>query len=288
MVHFDPSGPVEPAPGAGPSVGGMTTTHTTGQVARAAGVSEKAVRLYAARGLLPVAQDPRTGRREFSDDALDRARAVGLLRGLALPLADVAAVLAADDRVAAFDAVWGERRERLRALTAAGERARAALAAAPLRDLPVRHRDVPERLTLDLELRAALPGLPAAIATGTGTLFDAVRRAGVDLSGHPFVAYHERATGSGTARVSVRVPVAGLVRPEAGARLSLDPAHREEVVPLDDAQARDQAYLVRVHDHLSSGASRGGRPAAGDNREVYLPSFGTGAPGPVLEVVVPV
>lgn len=266
----------------------MTTTYTTGQVARAAGVSEKAVRLYAARDLLPVARDPRTGRRAFSAAALDRARVVGLLRGVGLPLADIAAVLDADDRVAAFDDVWGGRRERLRELTAAGERARGALAVTPLRDVPVRHRDLPERLTLDLELRADLPGLPGAIAAGTATLFDTLRRAGVDLSDHPFVAYHERATGSGTARVSVRVPVAVLVRPEAGARLSLDPAHREEFVPLDDAQARDQAYLVRVHDHLSSGAARAGRPAAGDNREVYLPSFGTGAPGPVMEVAVPV
>jgi DNA-binding transcriptional MerR regulator len=266
----------------------MTSSYSTGQVAQALGVSEKAVRLYAARGLVPVTQDPRTGRRAFSAEALDRARSVGLLRAVGLPLADVARVLDAADPVAAFDDLWGGRRERLRALTAAGELARAALGATPLDGVRVAHRDLPERLTLDLELRADLRGLPGAIAAGTATLFDTLRGAGVDLAGHPFVAYHGRATGSGTARVTVRAPVAGLVRPSGATRLSVDPAHREEFVPVDDAHVRDQAFLVRLHDHLSSGASRGGRPAAGDNREIYLPTFGTGAAGPVMEVAVPV
>lgn len=266
----------------------MTSSYSTGQVARALGVSEKAVRLYAARGLVPVTQDPRTARRAFSAESLDRARSVGLLRAVGLPLADVARVLDAADPVAVFDDLWGARRERLRALTAAGERARAALAPAPLDGVRVEHRDVPERLTLDLELRTDLPGLPGVITTATAALFDALRGAGVDLSGHPFVAYHERATGAGTARVAVRAPVAGLVRPSGATRLSVDAAHREEFVPVDDAHAGDQAFLVRLHDHLSSGASRGGRPAAGDNREIYLPTFGTGAAGPVMEVAVPV
>ena len=266
----------------------MTSTYSTGQVAHALGVSEKAVRLYAARGLVPVAQDPRTGRRAFSPEALDRARSVGLLRGVGLSLADVARVLDAADPVAAFDDLWGARRERLRALTAAGERARAALSATPLRDVRVGHRDVPERLTLDLELRTDLHGLPDAIAAGTAALFAVLRGAGVDLSGHPFVEYHGRATGSGTAPVTVRAPVVGVVRPSGPTRLSVDPAHREEFVPVDDVQVRDQSFLVRLHDHLSSGASRDGSPAAGDNREIYLPTFGTGAAGPVMEVAVPV
>lgn len=266
----------------------MTSSYSTGQVAHALGVSEKAVRLYAARGLVPVAQDPRTGRRAFSPEALDRARSVGLLRGVGLSLADVARVLDAADPVAAFDDLWGARRERLRALTAAGERARAALSATPLHDVRVGHRDVPERLTLDLGLRTDLQGLPDAIAAGTAALFAVLRGAGVDLSGHPFVEYHGRATGSGTAPVTVRAPVIGVVRPSGPTRLSVDPAHREEFVPVDDVQVRDQSFLVRLHDHLSSGASRDGSPAAGDNREIYLPTFGTGAAGPVMEVAVPV
>jgi hypothetical protein len=69
--------------------------------------------------------------------------------------------------------------------------------------------------------------------------------------------------------------------------LTSSPAY-EEFVPVDDAQVRDQSFLVRLHDHLSSGAPRGGSPAAGDNREIYLPTFGTGAAGPVMEVAVPV
>lgn len=74
-----------------------------------------------------------------------------------------------------------------------------------------------------------------------------------------------------------------------------DPAHREAVVALDQRQADDQPLLVTVHDHLSTGAfattgdvTLAGLVPCGPDREVYLPSFGTGATGTVLEVAVPV
>ena len=83
------------------------------------------------------------------------------------------------------------------------------------------------------------------------------------------------------------------LRPPAGTALVVDPAHREAVVALDQHQADDQPLLVAVHDHLSTGAFAAGTRAGpvlpcGHNREVYLPSFGTGAAGTVLEVAVPV
>ncbi|NKY06489.1 MerR family transcriptional regulator, partial [Cellulomonas hominis] len=82
----------------------MTPT-STGALARAAALSEKAVRMYADRGLLRAERDPVTGARSFAPDQVDVARRIALLRGLDMPLADVARVLGADDPVAAFDAL---------------------------------------------------------------------------------------------------------------------------------------------------------------------------------------
>lgn len=266
----------------------MTPT-STGALARATSLSEKAVRMYADRGLLRADRDPVTGARAFAPDQVDVARRIALLRGLDLPLADVAGVLGADDPVAAFDALWSERRRAGVRAVAAAEYARAVLGAAagPPAGTAVTFRDVPERLLLTQDAAATLPEMPAVLRAVTGALFAHLTALDVPLAGPVHVAIASRATETFPAQLLVCVPVPGPVRPAIGQSLVVDPAHREAVVALDQAQADDQALLVAVHDHLSAGAFDG--PArAGDNREVYLPTFGTGTPGTVLEIAVPV
>ncbi|WP_449385922.1 MerR family transcriptional regulator [Cellulomonas soli] len=263
---------------------------TTGALARAASLTDKAVRLYADRGLLRADRDPVTGRREFGPDQVGRARAVGLLRSLDLPLVDVARVLDDPDPVARFDALWGERRADLRVSVEAGEYVRASLAGRPR--LPfgeVRVRDVAEVLTLSVETYADLPAVPDAIRAATARLFEALEAEGAPLVAAPFVEYPERATEGVTARLIVHAPVAETVRPpSAGFRLGVDPAHTQAFVALTQRQVADQAALVVVHDHLSTASFADDLVPVGANREIYLPGFGTGEPGPVMEVAVPV
>ncbi|QJW35053.1 MerR family transcriptional regulator [Cellulosimicrobium protaetiae] len=208
--------------------------HTTGQVARATGLSEKAVRLYVDRGLLTARRDTDGGPRLLDDGQVARARQVRLLREVDLSLAEVEEVLGAPDAVAAFDTVWGARRS----------------------------------------------SVPESLATG-----EYVRSV---LAGHPYVEYHERATEEFAARVTVQVPVVDAVRPPPGFVLTTDGPHDEAYVALTAAEADDQARLVLVHDHLSSGHALTDGAPAGDNREIYLPTWAAGGPGPVLEVAVPV
>ncbi len=59
---------------------------TVGQVARAAGVSTKAVRLYEARGLLPVAPRTAGGYRVFTESDVDTVRFIRRARSLGLGL----------------------------------------------------------------------------------------------------------------------------------------------------------------------------------------------------------
>ncbi|QZN85637.1 MerR family transcriptional regulator [Cellulomonas sp. C5510] len=264
------------------------TTRTTGDLARAAAVSEKAVRLYADRGLLHADRDPGSGARVFAEDQVEVVRRIALLRGLGVPLADVAAVLGAVDPVAVFDALWSERRRAGAREAGAAEYARSVLAGAP-RELPaaVSYRDVPERLLLTLAASATLSEMAEVLPAATGRLFAHLTEADVPLAGPVHVRIRSRATETFPADLVVCVPVPAPLRPPAGTALEVDPAHREAVVGLDQRQADDQQLLVAVHDHLSTGAAGGPTPW-GDNREVYLPAWGTGAPGVVLEVVVPV
>lgn len=262
--------------------------HTTGQVARATGLSEKAVRLYVDRGLLAARRDTDDGPRLFDDGQLARARLVRLLRGVDLSLAEVGEVLGAPDTVAAFDTVWGARRSSVPGSLAAGEYVRSVLAGAPRLDVEVRRRPVAERLVLGTVRRATLEDLPRVLPEATAAVFDVLRTADVPLAGHPYVEYHERATEGFAARVTVQVPVAEAVRPPQGFVLTTDGPHDEAYVALTAAEADDQARLVLIHDHLSSGHALAEGAPAGDNREIYLPTWAARGPGPVVEVAVPV
>jgi DNA-binding transcriptional MerR regulator len=262
--------------------------HTTGQVARATGLSEKAVRLYVDRGLLTARRDSDDGPRLFDDGQVARARLVRLLRGVDLSLAEVGDVLGAPDVVAAFDTVWGVRRSSVSESLATGEYVRSVLAGAPHLDVEVRRRAVAERLVLGTVRRATLDELPRVLPEATAAAFDVLRAADVPLAGHPYVEYHERATEGFAARVTVQVPVADAVRPPLGFVLTTDGPHDEAYVALTAAEADDQARLVLVHDHLSSGHALTDGSPAGDNREIYLPTWVTRGPGPVVEVAVPV
>lgn len=266
-----------------------TRTMTTGELARAAGLSEKAVRLYTERALLSADREQEGGWRSYGPDQLVRARTIGLLRGLGLSLPDVAAVLDGDDPVTAFDARWSAHRTDADRLLRVGEYVRSVLTGGdPELGVEVRVRTVPERLTLTCEVRASLAELAQVIPATTQRLFGELAAAGNELSGPPFVVYHERATEQFAARLTIGVPVAGLQRPAPGLRLQTEPERLEAFVGLDQEQAGTQPYVVAVHDYLGSDPFEPHHRRAGDNRELYLPTWGTGAPGPVMEVGVPV
>jgi MerR family copper efflux transcriptional regulator len=72
----------------------MADRLTVGQVARAAGVSAKAVRLYEERGLLPLAERSEAGYRIFTGQDVETTRFIRRARGLGLGLDAVGEVLA--------------------------------------------------------------------------------------------------------------------------------------------------------------------------------------------------
>jgi len=67
---------------------------TVGQVAEAAGVTAKAVRLYEARGLLPPAARSAAGYRVFDESDVDTVRFIRRARSLGLSLDAAAEILA--------------------------------------------------------------------------------------------------------------------------------------------------------------------------------------------------
>jgi protein phosphatase len=86
---------------------------STGEFARASGLTRKALRLYDELGLLPPARvDPDTGYRLYEPAQLEQARLVAWLRQLGMPLAAIRSVLALPSAAAAMEvALYLERAE---------------------------------------------------------------------------------------------------------------------------------------------------------------------------------
>lgn len=256
---------------------------TTGDLARAAGLTTKAVRLYDERGLLHPARTSE-GWRLFDRTQVDRARLIALLRSLGAPLGVVAELLDADDASAptdpgsgvlgAFDRWWAQEQATHAGRAPLAELVRRRLAGEDLPALAAVRREVAEQLVLTVTCRTDAAGLPDALRRSAGTLFEQLTPD--DVAGPVFTVYRGRVTPDGDGEVETCVPVVAPLRPARGSVLRVEPAATLAVVRVPGPpDAVGFARMVEVHDALSSGRftldGAGGAEPCGANREITYP-----------------
>lgn len=255
---------------------------TTGDLARAAGLTTKAVRLYDERGLLHPARTSE-GWRLFDRTQVDRARLIALLRSLGAPLGVVADLLEAGDTsgptdpggaVGAFDGWWAQEQATHAGRAPLAELVRRRLAGEDLPALAAARREVPEQLVLTVTCRTDAAGLPDALRRSAGTLFEQLTPD--DVAGPVFTVYRGRVTPDGDGEVETCVPVVAPLRPARGSVLRVEPAATLAVVTVPGPpDAVGFARMVEVHDALSSGRftldGAGGAEPCGPNREITYP-----------------
>ena len=255
---------------------------TTGDLARAAGLTTKAVRLYDERGLLHPARTSE-GWRLFDRTQVDRARLIALLRSLGAPLGVVAELLDADDASAptdpggvlgAFDRWWAQEQATHAGRAPLAELVRRRLAGEDLPALAAARREVPEQLVLTVTCRTDAAGLPDALRRSAGTLFEQLTPD--DVAGPVFTVYRGRVTPDGDGEVETCVPVVAPLRPARGSVLRVEPEATLAVVTVPGPpDAVGFARMVEVHDALSSGRftldGASGAEPCGANREITYP-----------------
>jgi len=255
---------------------------TTGDLARAAGLTTKAVRLYDERGLLRPARTSE-GWRLFDRTQVDRARLIALLRSLGAPLGVVAELLDAGDAsaptdpgavVGAFDRWWAREQAAHAGRAPLAELVRRRLAGEDLPALAAVRREVPEQLVLTVTCRTDAAGLPDALRRSAGTLFEQLTPD--DVAGPVFTVYRGRVTPDGDGEVETCVPVVAPLRPARGSVLRVEPAATLAVVTVPGPpDAVGFARMVEVHDALSSGRftldGGDGAEPCGPNREITYP-----------------
>lgn len=242
-----------------------------GRFSQACRLSVRTLRRYDADELLvPALVDPATNRRYYSPAQVAEAQLIRLLRDLDVPLAEVRALLAEHDPVAARSRLTAHR-DRL-----AGQLARQQAVLAELDDLltdpdqvtrpEVSRRTLPEQLVVAARLQCGLAELPVAFGAALGRIERVVCDQFGQRTGPTLAVYHGEQFDPDAMDVEVAVPVSGWLRPadgvEVGVLPAVDVATTVHAGPYDGL---DAAYRA-----LAGWAGESGLQLGGDPRETYL------------------
>ncbi|MFD9126151.1 MerR family transcriptional regulator [Kitasatospora sp. NPDC059571] len=262
-----------------------------GVFARRARLSPKALRLYDRQGLLPPDRvDPVTGYRYYREDRLAQARLIVRLRGLDMPLAVVAEVLAAPGPRAAelVGAYWDgvERRVAAQRELAAHLRIRLSGGEGSLEMYEIEQREVPEQLVLTEQRHVRPEDLPVWIPEACDRLAEAAKAYG-GVSGAPFAVYHGEVDEDGDGPVEVCVPIGPGHSGAVAHAHRTEPAHREAYTTITKAQV---AYpqILSAYDAVFEWAKAEERTVVSAPREVYFADWAAAGDGdPVCDIAVP-
>jgi DNA-binding transcriptional MerR regulator len=257
---------------------------TIGEFAALSRLSPKALRLYDRLGLLvPAGTDPANRYRFYSDDQVERARMVALLRRLGMPLVAIAEVLdaAPGTAVKLLDGYWQQVEETTAERRQLVSYLRAQLSGEEMTNYNVQTRCVPDRhvLSITRHLHAA----------ETDAFFDdafsRLRKAGPGLEGvegAPYLVFYGEVSEDSDGPIELCRPVrdpAGFDHHQLGDDIEarLEATHHEAFVRLSMADMGWPA-IVPVIDALDAWASRQRRRPAGALRQVLLADQRTATP----------
>lgn len=263
-----------------------------GVFARRSRLSPKALRLYAANGVLvPNEIDGTNGYRWYHQDQLRDARLVRMLRRVGMPLALVTQVLNAphEDRQSLVDAYWAEverrvtyQRELVGHLSGTLSGGRDSY---PMHE--IKTREVPEQIVLTEQKHVNAANLPAwIVAAATRQLDEFAKRGG--QVGPSLVIYHGEVNEDSDGPVEVCLPISALMSSSTSLPSRIEPAHREAFTTVTRAQVR-YPDIVSAYDAVERWISENGKTVTGPPREVYFADPSTGDNDePVAHIAFPI
>jgi DNA-binding transcriptional MerR regulator len=243
-----------------------------GAFARRTRLSPKALRLYDRLGLLrPADVDAASSYRRYRESQLATARLVAMLRRLDMPLAEIAAILAAPDQRGAdlLGRFWLDREQRhagQRELVAhlrrrlCGEEGNFAM-------FEIREREVPEQVVVSEQRHVLAPDLAAWIEEAKHRV-DAVATRFGGKPGPWFIVYHGEVSEDSDGPVELCVPIDPAYAGETSAPIRTVPGYREAYTRISKAQV-GYPQILSAYDAVSAWLGERGHNSAAP-RELYL------------------
>jgi len=262
---------------------------TIGVFARRSRLSPKALRLYDRRGVLvPAHVDEDNGYRRYTEDQLETARLVALLRRIDMPLAKVGEVVAAreDERAALVSEYWDavERRTASQRELVAHLRIRLSGEERSYDMYEILERDVSDQLVLTEQRHVRVPELGEWLPEAIGRLVQTADEHG-GVAAPVFVVYHGEVNEDSDGPVEVCVPV-GVEVPGHATRD--EPAHREAYTRITKAQV-EFPQILSAYEAVDSWIRSERRTMSGSPREVYFADWHAAGPtDDVCDIAFPV
>jgi DNA-binding transcriptional MerR regulator len=262
-----------------------------GTIAQRSRLSVRALRIYDQLGLLPpVVVDPQSGYRYYRPEQVEKARLIGLMRRLEMPLEKIAETLDLDGAVAAkaiasywqeVEAGHRERRKLVRYLekylSQKGEKM-----------FEVKARSVPATQVISIQRKVLVDALPTFIQEAMTDLFDQVGASGGDVESAPFVIYHGEVNKDSDGPVEVCVPVTGTVEPTGEAQVREEPAHDEFFTRITKAQV-EFPMILDAYEAVHQQIAKADRQTGGSPREIYFADWDAVGPSdPACDIAWPV
>jgi DNA-binding transcriptional MerR regulator len=251
----------------------------SGEFGRLSGLSIKALRLYDLSGLLiPDEVDPVTGYRRYAPASLDRARRIGLLRQLDMPLATIAELLGGSEEEAAdrLDRWWAGQEARHRDRRGSYDFLRAHLirGVATWVSHPVTLVDIPETKLASVRRMVDQAALVPAIIEGERELRAFLVQAGATVDGtlcrdESWVIYHGLVAPDSEAEIEIALPFHGMVEPAGRIAIRMEPAHTVAACVITRAEC-SYPQIMLAYEEVTLAIPELGSVADGPPREVYL------------------
>ena len=245
-----------------------------GRFAEASRLSLKALRIYDRLGLLrPVHVDRRSRYRYYHPEQISKAKVIGLLRSLEVPLETIRDILEAANGAQAVELLnvyWRE----VEARTDQGRRVVAYLeeilgGGEPM-GFAVKTRQVAGAKALSVLQDVYVKDLEGFITRAIGTLYRQTAERGERAIGHPTVIYHGQVNEDSSGPVEVCLPVEpGTHESREVTRVIELPAGTEAYTTITWAQCRFPEIL-RAYDAVHAWMKQHGYAPAGPPREIYF------------------
>jgi DNA-binding transcriptional MerR regulator len=243
-----------------------------GEFAKRTRLSYKALRLYDAMGLLvPAFVDEQSSYRYYSEEQVEKAKLIGLLRQREMPLNHIAEVLAlgggeASRMVALY---WQEVEADVKVKRKLVHYLGSYLEGKGERMFEIQTREIPEQKVLTIQRRVYVKDLDKFLDDAKKQLYGQLAQEGPNVAAPYFVAFHGQVNDDSDGPVEVCVPFKGSLEPVGEMRIRLEPHHHEAYTRITKAQMEFPSVL-EAYDAVSKYLKEQGKTMSDSPREVYF------------------
>ncbi len=254
------------------SVKNKTDLLSISAFAKRSRLSIKALRLYNAMDLLtPALVDDSSGYRFYAESQIERAKLIGLLRQLEMPLGRIAQVLELRGSLASqtIATYWAEVEGTIRQQRKLVFYLQDYLEERGENMFEILTREIPEQKVLSLQRNVFIGELENFLTVAKTELREARAKAGLNQVENHVVVFHGAVNQDSNGPVEVFVPFEGNWEPTGRIHLRLEPGHLEAYTPLTKAQM-DFPGILEAYDAVATWISSNGNHVTDSPREVYV------------------